>query len=264
MILGLLQGFSELFPFSSLGLLTIFPSLVHWHLDQSAPSYLPFVVTLHVGTAVALIIYFRRDWIQLWQGLVRGFQGKWEGDGLLARYLILATIPAGLVGLAFEHKLKALFATPLVAATLLMVNGLIMLIGEKWFKPGRQHLPVERLGNGRAFGIGLSQILAFFPGISRSGVTMVGGLAAGLEHESAARFSFLMATPIILAAGLFEIRKLHGHTAMLGLSLVGGLVAGITAYLSTRYLMHYFRRGNLLVFAAISFTIGLISLALIS
>lgn len=261
-VLSALQGFTELFPFSSLGVQVIVPNILHWGIDQSSSQFLPFVVSLHVGTAIGLIVYFWRDWVRLvgalWNSLGQGLQRvRRDADQKTIWLLIAATIPAGLIGAALQHKIAALLAAPLAAALLLIVNGLIMAFGERLVRHREE--AVAEMTFGQAIGIGVAQILALIPGISRSGVTMVGGLVVGLGYETAARFSFLMATPIILAAGLLEVHKLkggvHGLAAQAG---VGFVVAAIVAYFSVRYLMKYFETRRLLPLAAISMAAGVV------
>ncbi len=267
-VLAALQGFTELFPFSSLGIQVIVPRLMHWRLDQGSPQFLPFVVSLHVGTALALLIYFRRDWIRLlsalWRSLGQGLEHvRSDPDQKTIWLLIAGTVPAGLVGLIFRHPLGRLFAAPQLAAGMLLVNGALMALGERWIRHREEDL--SRMSFWQSIGIGISQILALIPGLSRSGVTMVGGLAVGLSYETAARFSFLLATPIIGAAGLLEVHKLHGGThGLLGQALVGLVVAGVVAYLSVRYLMHYFETRRLLPLAVISAAAGVVFTVLLA
>lgn len=267
-VLAALQGFTELFPFSSLGIQVIVPKLLHWGVQQSDPQFLPFVVSLHVGTAIGLVVYFWRDWVRLvsalWRSLGQGLERvSQDGDQKTIWLLIAATIPAGLVGLLFQHKLGLLFAAPRVAAAFLILNGAVMALGERLIRHRRDDLPT--MGFGQAFAIGVAQVLALIPGMSRSGVTIVGGLAVGLGYETAARFSFLMATPVILAAGVLEVRHLHGGThGLLPQALVGLVVAGVIAYLSVRYLMRYFQTHRLLPLAVISAAAGLVFTILLS
>ena len=266
-VLSALQGFTELFPFSSLGIQVIVPRLLHWGIDQSSSQFLPFVVSLHVGTAVGLIVFFWRDWVRLvsalWRSLTQGLRRvRQEPDQKVIWLLIAATIPAGLIGFAFKHPLAKLFAAPLAAAVLLIVNGLIMALGERMVRHRDEDMPAMTFRQSVA--IGVSQVLALIPGISRSGVTMVGGLAVGLSYETAARFSFLMATPIILAAGALELHKLHGGTHGLAAQAALGLViAGFVAYFSVRYLVKYFETRRLLPLAVISVAAGIVFTALL-
>jgi undecaprenyl-diphosphatase len=244
--LAILQGVTELFPISSLGHAVIVPSLLAWPIDQHSPEFLPFVVVLHLGTAVALLLYFGREWLQIGLGVI-GAGGRDPANARHALWLIIvATLPAVVIGLLFEKLVRGLFASPLIAALFLIVNGFLLLLGD-WLRirgaqPGRER-PRALTWKG-ALAIGFWQCLAFVPGISRSGAAMVGGLVAGLQHEEAAHFSFLIATPVILGAAVLEIPKLlalPGH-GISQLAIVAGAAAGVTAYLSIAFLMRYFRR----------------------
>lgn len=245
--LAILQGVTELFPISSLGHTVIVPSLLGWPIDQHAAEFLPFVVVLHVGTAVALLLYFWREWLAIALGIFR--RGPASGDAWRALWLIvIATVPAVVVGFLFEKLVRGLFASPLIAALFLVINGFLLLLGDYLRVQSRpragQKPPVSALDWKGALAIGFWQCLAFIPGISRSGAAMVGGLVAGLQHTEAAHFSFLIATPIIAGAAVLEVPKLMalpGH-GISGLAIAAGAVAGIAAYLSIAFLMHYFRR----------------------
>lgn len=245
--LAILQGISELFPISSLGHAVIVPSLLGWTLDQHAASFLPFIVVLHVGTAAALLLYFWRDWLFLAQGLV-GIGGDRNDARRLLRNIVVATLPAVVIGFLLEKAVRGLFASPFLAALFLIVNGFVLLLGDRLRDQAhdeRGHR-LEVLGWRGALAIGLWQCLAFIPGISRSGAAMVGGLFAGLHHSAAAHFSFLIATPIIAGAAVLEIPKLMHLPGggLSGLVVTAGVVAGVTAFLSTAFLMRYFRRHN--------------------
>jgi undecaprenyl-diphosphatase len=245
--IAILQGVTELFPISSLGHAVIVPSLLRWPIDQHSPEFLPFLVVLHVGTAVALLIYFWREWLAIALGILRrgpGSADAWRALGLI----VIATLPAVVIGLLFEKLVRGLFASPIVAALFLIANGFLLLLGD-WLRV-RSEARASRtpkatsLGWRGALAIGFWQCLAFLPGISRSGAAIVGGLVAGLQHAEAAHFSFLIATPIIAGAAVLEIPKLlalPGH-GLSGLALASGVVAGVTAYLSIAFLMRYFRR----------------------
>ena len=244
--LAILQGVTELFPISSLGHAVIAPRLLGWPIDQHSPEFLPFVVVLHVGTAVALLLYFWREWLQIGLGVI-GAGGRDPANARHALWLIIvATLPAVVIGFLFEKFVRGLFASPLIAALFLVANGFLLLLGD-WLRirsvQNRPLRPASLTWTG-ALAIGFWQCLAFVPGISRSGAAMVGGLVAGLQHAEAAHFSFLIATPIIAGAAVLEIPKLlalPGHGISL-LAIVSGVVAGVTAYLSIAFLMRYFRR----------------------
>jgi undecaprenyl-diphosphatase len=243
-VLAALQGATELFPVSSLGHAVLLPALAAWHFDQEAPSFLPFLVMLHLGTATALLLYFWRDWWLLALGILGLADAHQVAESRRVFLLIVvATIPAVILGLALEHFVRRLFGTPGAAALFLIANGVLLLAGERLRGRGRRTL--DRLTPADAALIGLWQCLAFLPGISRSGATMVGGLLRGIDHEDAAHFSFLIATPVILGAGVLEVPKLlragvpHGA---FGIAVLGAVVAGATAFASTAFLMRYFRR----------------------
>ncbi|HVH81700.1 MAG TPA: undecaprenyl-diphosphate phosphatase [Stellaceae bacterium] len=245
--LAVLQGVTELFPISSLGHAVIVPSLLGWSIDQHSPEFLPFIVILHVGTATALLIYFWREWWAIAQGIVG--RGPRAADARHALILIvIATLPAVVIGVLFEKLVRGLFASPLVAALFLIANGFLLLVGD-WLRVrsearAAQAPQATSLSWRGALAIGFWQCLAFIPGISRSGAAMVGGLVSGLQHAEAAHFSFLIATPIIAGAAVLEVPKLlalPGHGLNL-LAVASGIVAGVTAYLSIAFLMHYFRR----------------------
>ncbi len=264
-LLGLIQGIAELFPLSSLGILVIFPHALHMVVPTSGVRYLPFLVALHLGTGLALFIYFISEWYRILRGLVLCIRGQRTSEGRLFWLILWASVPAGLVGLVLKTELGNLFGKPLWAAGFLIVNGLIMLWGD--FRHHGSVADGRKLSDlpmGQALEVGLFQILALIPGLSRSGSTMTGGLNVGLSYREAAHFSFLMATPVILAAALVELPKLHGGVhGLLVPALVGGLVAGVTAWLSTRFLMRYFKTGRLRVFAFISMILGVAGLLLV-
>ncbi len=330
-VVGLIQGVTELFPVSSLGHNVLIPALIggSWASDLNVAKpespYLAFIVGMHVATAIALLIYFWRDWIRIISGFFTSL-GHWQGwhprvvtrDEKLAWMIILATIPVGLVGLVAEHTFRVLFGKPILAAVFLIVNGLILFCGEKFrsraslradqeiaaqrdgaLAPGRPrppgpparpgpgaaaqpaphaagHQAVRReeisqalasderlagMGFAEALIIGASQILALLAGISRDGVTMVTGMARGLSREDAARFAFLLATPVILAAGVLKVPDLMGPLGhgIHGQILLGSVLSGLGAYVSVRFLVRYFQTRTLYPFAAYCFVLGLLS-----
>ncbi len=244
--LALLQGATEILPVSSLGHGVILPTLLGWDVNRDSPTFLPFFVVLHLGTAAALFVYFRREWVGVIEGFFRSLKRRNlrdDPEGRLAWLLAAGTIPAGLIGLIFQKELSANFARPIVAAIFLVLNGILLLLGER-LRRRRIKQGASQLSFLQAMAVGTSQVLALIPGISRSGITVVGGMASGLSAEMAARFSFLLATPIILAAGVLEVPKLieYGTAYTLSVAIFGGIVAGIAAYLSTSLLMLLFRR----------------------
>ncbi|MEA3020814.1 MAG: undecaprenyl-diphosphatase [Actinomycetota bacterium] len=279
-VIGLFQGVTELVPISSLGHSVLLPDLFGWHNLVKAQSadesfYLAFLVALHVATALALLVHFRATWVRIIRGFFSSARKRRidTPDERLAWLLVVGTIPVGLTGLALEHFLRTVFAKPAAAAAFLLVNGVILLLGERLRRralatvpaggvepPGRQ---LDTLELREAGVIGAAQTLALFAGISRSGITMVGGLLRGLNHEDAARFSFLLATPIIFAAGVYKIPDLAGSlgNGVRGQALAGGIAAFIAAYVAVRFLERYFERRNLTPFAIYCFAFGAFSLA---
>jgi len=248
LFLSVLQGVTELFPVSSLGHTLLVPALFGMHIDEHAPQLLPFLVALHLGTAVALLWYFRTRWIALVRGFFASLGGRRNDDGHLMWALIIGTIPAGLVGLLLEKRLEALFHDLRIVAFALIVNGALLWIGDR-LQRTRVHRAPERLTFKQAFFVGLAQVGALIPGFSRSGLTMIAGNAAGLTTEKAAEFSFLLGTPIILAAGVLELPKLFHARDQLTAALIGGVLTAIAAWLSVRFLMRYFEgRGRLASF----------------
>jgi undecaprenyl-diphosphatase len=240
---AILQGATELFPVSSLGHAVIVPALLKWNIDQASPGFLPFLVMLHFGTAIGLLAYFWQDWMAMLRGVLgRGYAVEVAVQrGILAR-LVVATLPAVVVGFAVKKPVQHLFASPLIACAFLVANAGLLLLGETMRTRGVKR--TDNLTYTDAFIIGLFQCLAFLPGISRSGAAIVGGLRRGVPHEAAAKFTFLMGTPVIFAASVLEIPKLlKGHEihALFGVASIAAIVAGVVAYASTAFLMRYFR-----------------------
>ena len=268
-LFAVLQGVTELFPVSSLGHAVVLPALLGWKIDQRAPDFLPFLVVLHLGTAAALLAYFWREWIDIALAVLGLGPSAERAQHLrLFWFIVVGTIPAVIVGFALEKPLRVLFGTPAVAAAFLIVNGVVLFAAERLKRGGGA--PLSTLTWRSALMIGAWQCGAFAPGISRSGATMVGGLIAGLHHKEAARFSFLLATPVILGAAVLEVPKLlHGLPAGNGLAavaLAAGVAAGITAYLSIAFLMRYFGKHDfeaLDPFAYYCAAAGALSLALL-
>ena len=265
--MAILQGMTELFPVSSLGHAVVLPRLLGWNVDQSAAYFLPFLVVLHVGTATALLLYFWRDWIGLLLGVLgRGSPEERRAQWRLLSLIVVATIPAVILGFLLERKFRTLFGAPVVAAAFLIVNGGLLFVGERLRRRSGDK-PLDDMSWGGALLIGLMQSTALIPGISRSGATMVGGLLIGLRHQAAAHFSFLIATPIILGAAVLEVPKLMREGAHInGIAWLAGLVAGITAFLSVAFLMRYFKRNDfeaLDPFAYYCWAAGAVALGLI-
>jgi undecaprenyl-diphosphatase len=270
-VIAIVQGATELFPVSSLGHAVVLPALLGWHLDLQSASFLPFLVMLHVGTAIALLGFFWRDWLAIIRGVL-GLAGPHEVAEARRVFLliVIATIPVLVLGFLLEHPLRRVFATPLIAAVFLVVNGVLLLVGERL--KGRSTAELRALSSLRpmdAFVIGLWQCLALIPGLSRSGVTILGGVLRGVDHEGSAHFSFLIATPVIVAAAVLEVPKLMHDTAAHGamsLALVSAVVAGATALASTAFLMRWFRghdRWAMTPFALYCVVAGIVSVGIL-
>jgi undecaprenyl-diphosphatase len=270
-ILGLLQGISELFPISSLGHSVIFPQLVGWKINQNDPFFVTFLVATHFATATVLFLIFWKEWMKIITGLGRSLaQREIKKDDVYARLgwlLVIGTIPAGILGLLLQDQLRMLFASPRIASLFLIFNGLLLYVAELLRRkaPADQNpkLSDQRLSNltwTQSLKVGLSQILALIPGLSRSGSTMAGSLFVGLSHEDAARFSFLLATPIIGAAALLKLPEffLPQNHAMIGPSLLGAGCAAIAAYFSVKFLLKYFHSNKLTPFAIYCASAGII------
>jgi undecaprenyl-diphosphatase len=328
-VIALVQGVTELFPVSSLGHSVLVPAWIggSWETlvtqssqaDSASSFYLAFIVALHCATAVALLWFFREDWVRIIRGFFRSLARSVRERAFLARdaderlawLIVFATIPVGITGLAFEHVFRTVFAKPLAASVLLFINGLILLLGERFRRSAEEARPAVAVAAATPAGaavsrggvalaerppatvadassthgarsaedvrsafesdrrvatisyrdgvfIGSMQILALLAGISRSGVTMVGGLWRGLSHEDAARFAFLLATPVILAAGVLKIPSLAGPAGdhIHGQVVVGALVTGITAYVSVRFLVRWFKTRTLTPFAIYCLVVG--------
>lgn len=259
-LLALVQGITELFPVSSLGHTLLVPGLLGIHIHQQAPQLIPFLVALHLGTALALLGYFRKRWYRLAGGVVRQFKGEPNKEGRLMWALVIGTVPAGLVGLLLEKPLEALFHDLRIVAAVLVVNGVCLWGGGKTPKPAR----VEDVGDmtfKQGFWVGLAQIGALIPGFSRSGLTMLAGNRAGLGNAAAAEFSFLLGTPIILAAAVLELPKLFSVPNELMSALAGGVLTAVAAWLSLRFLMRYFEnKGSLSAFGLYCMVTGFLAL----
>lgn len=284
-VVGAFQGVTELFPVSSLGHSILVPALVggKWAQDLSMTAekspYLAFLVAVHVATALALLVFFWRDWVAVIGGLVTSIKNRkiTTSAERLAWLLILSTIPVGIAGLALDHALRTTLGKPVPAAAFLAINGVVLFVGERLRRRTASAVPaaahsealnesderLARLPIPEAMGIGAAQILALLPGISRSGATMVAGVLRGLSHEDAARFSFLLATPVILAAGALKIPELFGPAGngIGGQVLAGSAAAFVAAYLSVRFLVKYFETRTLTPFAIYCLVAGLGSLA---
>jgi len=272
-ILGLLQGVAELFPISSLGQSVVAPRVFGWNIHQNDNYFIAFLVATHLATAIVLLGFFWEDWVRILTGMWRSLQEREisaaNPDGKLGWLIVVGTIPAGILGLLLQDKLQSVFASARSAAFFLILNG-IMLFGAEMLRRRAPELPeTEEDGDHRiahtagwrhAVGVGASQAIALIPGFSRSGASMGGGLLVGFSNEDAARFAFLLATPIIGAAAILKIPVLLGPDGdgVRGPALVASLCSAATAYVSIRFLMRYFETNRLTPFAVFCFVEGII------
>jgi undecaprenyl-diphosphatase len=273
LILGLTQGIAEPFPVSSLGHGVIIPSLFGWNIHQNDDYFLAFLVATHCATALVLFFYFLQDWVRIFKGFGRSVRDRGidpgDDDARLAWLLIVGTIPAGILGLALQHPLRTLFASAETASLFLILNGILLLAFERL----RRRAPEAGDGEGdsdpriarrvslkQAAAIGTAQAAALIPGISRSGMTMGGGLLVGLSNEDAAKFGFLLATPVIAAAGFLKLPELMGSAGdgVRGPALVGALAAAFTTVLAVRFLLRFFQTNRLTPFAIYCLVAGVV------
>ena len=272
MILAVLQGASELFPISSLGHTVLVPALLHWNIERSAPTFLSFVVALHLGTALALIVFYRDDWLRITRALVasvtRGNLSD-DPDERIGWLLVVGTIPVSLLGVFLQDPVRRFFGSSAIVAVFLIVNAFVMFAGEALRRrslSGRagqtQPLPAMPWSDGAR--VGLAQAAALLPGISRSGSSIVAGLLLHLTHEDAARYSFLLATPVIFAASVLEVPKLFaaGSQGVLAQSIAGAFLAALTAYASVAFLTRWFQAHDLRPFGWYCLLFGTLCLVL--
>jgi undecaprenyl-diphosphatase len=273
-LIGLLQGFSELFPISSLGHAVILPRLLGWDIHQNDPFFLTFLVATHLATALVLLGFFWQGWVRILKGLGRSIaQREIREDDLDARLgwlLVIGTIPAGLLGLLLQDSLRHVFASGRSAAFFLILNGVLLFAAERLRRRAPQADEADseggdariaaRVGWREALGIGAAQAIALIPGFSRSGATMGGGLLVGLSNEDAARFAFLLATPVIGAAAVLKLPALFGSdgNGVRGPALAGALAAAVTAYLAIRFLMRFLETNRLTPFAWYCLVAGIV------
>jgi undecaprenyl-diphosphatase len=277
-VLGALQGIAEPFPISSLGHGVIAPQLFGWNIHQNDSFFLAFLVATHCATAAVLFAFFFKDWMRIFRGMGRSLRdrqiGAEDGDARLGWLLVAGTIPAGLIGLLLENPLRTLFASAETAAIFLTINGALLLVFERFRRRpprpgdylGDSDRRISRMSFKQAFAIGTAQAAALIPGISRSGVTMGGGLLVGLSNEDAARYAFLLATPIIGAAGVLKLPELLGSAGngVRGQALVGALAAAFTTYLAVRFLLRFFETNRLTPFGIYCIAMGLASSLIIA
>jgi undecaprenyl-diphosphatase len=277
-ILGLTQGVAEPFPISSLGHAVVLPGLAGWNIHQDAPYFLTFLIATHLATAIVLLLFFLKDWVRIVKGIFRSLRMREiredDADARLGWLLVVGTIPVGIIGLLLQEPLRKLFASPSVAAAFLIVNGIALLLFERLRK--REPRPGDYLGDGdvladlrsvaklswrQAGAVGVSQAAALIPGISRSGFSMGGGLLVGLSNEDAARYSFLLATPVIFAAAALKVPELLGSqgNGVRGQALVAGLCAALTTFFAVKFLLRYFQTNRLTPFGIYCIVLGVAS-----
>lgn len=269
-IIGLIQGVSELFPISSLGHSVILPKLIGWNINQNDPFFLTFLVATHLATALVLFVFFWKEWVNIIKGIFRSLaQRQIKSDDVWAKtgwLLVVGTIPAGILGLIFQDNLRSLFASPKSAAFFLIINGGVLYLAEILRKRAPEKNSqssfndIAKLSWWQAVKVGISQILSLIPGLSRSGSTMAGSLLVGLSNEDAARFSFLLATPIIGAAAALSLPDFFKpqNYYLIGPSLAGALAAAVAAYFSVKFLVKYFHTNKLTPFAVYCIIAGIV------
>ena len=273
-LLGLLQGFAELFPISSLGHTVLIPAILHWQIDRSTDAFVAFLVLTHLATALVLLGFFWRDWLKIIGGMLRSLREREirqeDTYAKLGWLLVVSTVPAGVLGLLFQEQLQAIFGAANIVAIALMLNGAVLygveLLKRRSVDEGpHDDTKLAALGWWQAVLIGVAQSLALIPGFSRTGLAMTGGLLNGLSHENAGRYSFLLATPIIFAAAVLKVPDLFANSsAGLGEALAGAACAAVSAFFSVRFLVKYFETQSLKPFAIYCVAAGLAALVLVS
>ncbi|MFL5910145.1 MAG: undecaprenyl-diphosphate phosphatase [Gaiellaceae bacterium] len=271
-VLGLTQGIAEPFPISSLGHGVIIPRLLGWDIHQKDKFFITFLVATHLATAIVLFFFFLKDWMRIFRGLGRSLRDReiapGDSDARLGWLLVVGTIPAGLLGVLLEGSLRSVFASAASAAAFLILNGILLLFFERLrSRPpgpgdyeGDSDAHIAKLSWRQATAVGTAQAAALIPGISRSGITMGGGLLVGLSNEDAARYSFLLATPIIGAAAALKLPELFGSegNGVRGPALVAGLCAAVTTYFAVKFLLKYFESNRLTPFGIYCIVVGTI------
>ncbi|HVW91301.1 MAG TPA: undecaprenyl-diphosphate phosphatase [Devosia sp.] len=272
-LLGLLQGFAELFPISSLGHTVLIPAVLHWPLDRGTDAFLSFLVLTHLATALVLIGFFWRDWLKIILGVLRSLRDREirqeDTYAKIGWLLVVSTIPAGIIGFLFQDALQTLFGTAQVVAVALILNGAVLYAVEALRKRVEEGAQDDRrlaaLTWGQAVLIGIAQCFALIPGFSRTGLSMTGGLVSGLNDENAARYAFLLATPIIFAAAVLKVPDIFAQGgAGVGEAFAGAIAAAVSAFFSVRFLVRYFQTKSLKPFAIYCAVAGVLALIIVS
>lgn len=282
-ILGLVQGITELFPISSLGHSVLLPGLFGWNINQNANAFLTFLVATHFATACVLFVIYRNDWWRIVKGIFRSLKAREvsasDPDAKLGWLIVVSTIPAGIIGLILKDQITGFLLSPRSAAIFLVANGLLLFTAEglrrraKVLPDGVEAKTADadkriasELSWWQSTKVGFLQILALIPGFSRTGSTLAGSLMVGLSHEDALRYSFLLATPIIGAAAVLELPPLlvTANPQTLFITFAGTLAAAIAAYASVTFLVRYFKTKTLIPFAIYCVVFGGVALALLS
>jgi undecaprenyl-diphosphatase len=277
LVLGLLQGVSELFPISSLGHSIILPALLGWSIDQKADAFLCFLVATHFATAAVLFFFYWDDWLRIIRATIRSIWRRSIGgsaDAKLGWLLVLGTVPAGLTGLLFQKQIQELFASPAYVSAFLFSNGLLLYLAEflraQAQRAVRQNDADQRIAAelswSQSIKVGAMQVLALLPGFSRTGSTLAGGLLVGMTHEDALRFSFFLATPIIGAAAALKLPRLFlsRSGASIETALIGAICAAIASYVSVKFLTRYFKTRTLAPFSVYCLLAGVASFVILS
>jgi undecaprenyl-diphosphatase len=262
-ILGIVQGLTEFLPISSSGHLVIIPYLLKWDLDPQL--VFSFDVLVQMGTLVAVLIFYRVKLIEITQAFINGIVKRkpfGDNNSVLGWYLLLATIPAVVVGLLVNGLVEKTFNSPLMVGFFLFVTAGLLILGEIL---GKHKKDLDQINNKDALWIGFSQVLSIFPGVSRSGATITGGLLCGLERKDAADFSFLMSIPVMIGAGVFSLANLletPGLFAYIPQLLIGFVVAGVVGYISIAWLLNFIKRQSFKWFALYCVVLGILVLGI--
>jgi undecaprenyl-diphosphatase len=268
-ILGLVQGFSELFPISSLGHIVLLPAILHWNIDQSSDAFLSFVVLTHLATALALLVFFWRDWVRIIRDMLRSIVNRRmeTAHARIGFLIVVSSIPVGIIGLLLQTKVQDLFASPRLVAAILIGNGLILFLAEflaRGTQGSADDRKLARMSWTQSFGIGIAQCLALIPGFSRTGVTMTAGIGNGFSHDNAARYAFLLAAPVIFAAAILKVPHIITHHGEWSPAIAGFICAALAAFLSVHYLTKHFKTRTLKPFATYCILAGIAALVLLA